>query len=143
MCRGGSTEDEDGAGTDEDNPETEGTGTEEDDEGRRVREKLARLKQMGGRGGAGMRRARSRRGDSGASASSKSADVVPTEPKAKGPKKPTTWHDGTGRISRSDMDRLDRSMDKDKVRLQKHERGGAGSDIRGIPVPFMLTAMPC
>lgn len=94
-----------------------------------MREKLARLKQMSGRGGAGMRRARSRRGDSGASASSKSADVAPTEPKAKGPKKPTTWHDGTGRISRSDMDRLDRSMDKDKVRSQKPPKGCAGTNI--------------
>jgi len=116
---GSSSEDEDeagrgGGGTDDDNPETEETMTEDDEEKlAAARARLAARRAGGGRGK--NRRSTAKTGGTAASmGAGNSSDKAVVEGGGGGGKlgvgkKKTTWHDGTGRVSKSAMEALDRS----------------------------------
>ena len=118
---GSSLEDEDeagggGEGTDDDNPETEETATEDDEEKlAAARARLAARRAGGGRGknrrglakaGGGMTAGM---GAGGGSTADETVMEGGGGAKLGAGKKKTTWHDGTGRLSKSAMEALDRS----------------------------------
>lgn len=118
---GSSSEDEyeagrGGGGTDDDNPETEETVTEDDEEKiAAARARLAARRAGGGRGK--NRRSIAKTGGTAASMGvGNGSDKAVVEGGGEGGvgklgtgKKKTTWHDGTGRVSKSAMEALDRS----------------------------------
>ena len=145
---GSSEEDEDeadvGGGTDDDNPETEETATEDDEE----KLAAARARLAARRAGAG--RGKNRRVLSKASAGSSpfagdAAAAAEEEGDAstsgagggkRGPKKPTQWHNGAGRLSKSAMEALDRSKRVDSVdRLVDDSNNAALQETKATYLP--------
>ncbi|TFJ86626.1 hypothetical protein NSK_002280 [Nannochloropsis salina CCMP1776] len=143
---GSSTEEDEEIGGDEgrrddDTPETERTGTDEEEE----RVAAARRRLAARRAGAG--RGKSKRGvgratgagvgGSGGVQVGGGAEEGAGHLRKEGGKKPTTWHDGSGRMSKSAMEALDRSKRVESLDglAEDHQNEAALQETRATYMP--------